>query len=68
MSFIVCEKTDKGKYKPVSGEFSSPNFCFDYIDLAKRTGGGNNLKVMIKQGIKLTPYHKINEQINLLTG
>lgn len=57
MSFIICKKTDNEKYKPVPSEFSEPNFCFESIKLAKKLEG-NNLKVMIKQGIKFNPLLK----------
>lgn len=65
MSFIVYGQNKQGKYSPVSGEFSSPKFCVDFIELAKKQGVGGGLRIMVKQGRKVTHYSKMLEQSNL---
>lgn len=64
MPYVACEYKN-GKYKQVSGEFSSPKFCSDYIALSSKTGGGKGLKVMVKMGRKIM---SIQEATQITTG
>lgn len=44
----INTRLEKAKVRQVSPEFCAPQFCHDWIDLAKRTAGGTRLQIMAR--------------------